>query len=227
MKKLKAYWAGLSYPVRTLLLLFMLLISVFLTYLVIGLPPLTAKMGLRIAERDNKIGPSQILAEFYLEEWYQKKTEKVIIAQTDYCDILYNHRNHAFQAYPRTNYPVLYSASTRTSSCSNVNGFPLQLILFDRNPQAETAEIEFKVIVPYNETYNVEYLVLESAYREHDGFFYFPLMRSYANGELWLKKMHKFCYSYDQAAKIDVRVKLYDKDGHLLLDGKILPGPTM
>lgn len=173
-------------------------------------------------EKSNMIGPSQILAEFALDGEY-KKTENIIIAQSSDLDILYNHRQHTLHAYPKTELPALYSASVRSPFPMRVNltEFPLQLILFDRNTKAESAEISFCFdINPY-------FMFKATAIREHDGFFYFTIMRNNGRDSTWLRTMHQLCYNYGSEGKVEVNVKLYDKNGQLLSDDTILPGPSI
>jgi len=233
MRKLKAYWASLSRAVRILLMLLLLGFIGLCTYITFGSPPLTPEIGFRRAEKAHMIGPSQILETFTLTP--PKKSsllgtpqydETVFVAQTQDLDILYNYTLDTFHAYPRSQYPAIYTLSeTPTDTGPGIT--PLHLILFDRNSLADRADIEFKVIVPRNTTYNDEYLILESAFREHDGFFYFPIFPTKVGQDDAFRKLQKSCI-YGKAGDVtEITVTLYDKDGQPLSRQTILPGPSI
>lgn len=232
MNRLKTHWAALSRPVRILLLWLMLLVAVFLTYIAIGSPPLTAEIGYRRAEKANMVGPGQILAEIDLNE-PNKKGQTVIVAQSTNHDILYWHNSSALRAYPKNEKPSLYCIST-TPPKSGVNGisegYGVQLVLFDRNPQAVSAEI--RISTTYFDTYiarDREVVILETADRMYDGFFYYSI-QSFDGKQLSLLQYLKYLWdSYDTQNKdsVKVNVRLFDKDDKLLSNREILPGPSI
>ena len=214
MKKLKAYWAGLSRPARTLLLLLIALVSSLLTYLTLGSPPLTAESGFRRAEMANMIGPSEILGKFYLGE-LGFGTEKVVVAQSTDYDIIYHHPQQNFRAYPKTTKPAIYLAAARDSG----NDMLLHMVLLDRCPEAVTATVSFNYFGRPNSK------ISATVSREHDGFFYFYLAKEQSTGYDHLKKLYN-AFTGINAENRQIVIKLYDKNGQRLSTRAISPTPA-
>jgi len=237
MKKLKTYWKQASRPTKIFLTLLLLAAVGMGTYIALGSPPLTPRMGFHQGEKANMIGPSQILGEFTLKPPQRLAItqphpykEKVIIAQTDYFDILYNYHHNTFYSYPRSDEPRLYSVSVSIPDYESSRGestVPLQLILFDRNDRAVRAEIEFRVNESENEAFVYGTIFAASARRQYDGFFYFSIIPTSYYQEIDLQAFHAVCASYTSENKPEVTLRLYDENDNLLSTEIILPGPSI
>ena len=237
MKKLKTYWKQASRPTKIFLTVLLLLIAGMGTYIALGSPPLTPRMGFHQGEKANMIGPSQILGEFTLNPPQRLAIaqphpykEKVIIAQTDSFDILYNYHHNTFYSYPRSDEPGLYSVSASIPEYEAARGeitVPLQLILFDRNEQAARAEIEFRVTESRTEAFINGTIFKVSAQRQYDGFFYFSIIPTSYYQQKDLQAFHTFCTSYAAEGKPEITLRLYDENDNLLSTEIILPGLTI
>ena len=227
MKRMKANWASLSRPVRILLLLLMLATAGFMAYIALGSPPLTAEMGFRQAERASMIGPAQILTEFQLDH-PNENGSKVIIAQSDEFDIVYHHSSLSLNAYPKKAHPSIYylAGYPKFSEYERHDSSSLQLILFDRTPEAVTAKIIFSETIPAVHS-NHKVIFQETAVRKHNGFFTFSITPISHAQEVVLNYMLSYCGSYTDQGKTEVQVMLYDKDGQLFSRQTILPGPSI
>lgn len=236
MKKMKARWNQLSRPIKILLLLFVLLLTAAVSYIALDCPALTPMMGFRRSEKANMVGPSEILAEIdtYPEAVFslrkmKRYEEKLIIAQSNDFDVLYNHNHHTFYAYPKSEQPALYCASSTTPQLSRYRHEvtqPLHLILFDRNEQAFLAIIKIKVNIaedgakPYYVTFR------ENVRREYNGFFYVPIVPEDISDVSALKVLQNSCVSNRSDGKTTIIVELYGANG-LISTETILPGPSL
>lgn len=232
MKKVNEYWNQLPKCRKILFtILLVLLIGIF-TYFALGSPPLTPMLGFRRAEKANMVGPSEILDELTVEQYYplvynqpRRNKDQAIIAQSHNCDILYIFPKDLFYAYPKTQSASLYCLNASTPKLSNTWGdttVPLHLILFDRNTQAFRADIEFRVNM--HDGSNV--LFQERATRQFNGFFYFPVTPEDYDDVTALTALQIFCFDYRTQGKPSISVKLYDENGQLLSSETILPGPS-
>ena len=236
MKKIKARWNQLSRPIKILLLLFVLLLTAAVSYIALDCPALTPMMGFRRGEKANMVGPSEILAEIdtHPEDVFalrklKRYDEKIIIAQSNDFDILYNHKYRTFYTYPKSEKPALYCASSTAPQLSRYRHevtHPLQLILFDHNEQATRAVIKIKVNIAEDGAKPCYVSFRENVRREYDGFFYIPIVPKDISDVSALKALQNACMSNSSDGKITITVELYGANG-LISTETTLPGPSL
>lgn len=225
MNRLKTHWAALSRSVRILLLLLVQITAGFVAYIALGSPPLTVEMGYRRAEKAHMIGPMQTLTEVQLER-ENSTTSQVIVAQSNEYEILYFHSDQGLYVYPKSEQPSLYCLSYWLPH-AGVNGIqkatPLHLILFDRNPEAKSATIH---LTP---SHDRDVSIQGISVREYDDFFCFSIIPQDSKHASILQRIQIFSMFYSEPDRkyYPLTVSLYDKDGKLLSNQTILPGPSI
>lgn len=222
-------------PAKALLRLALLAFLVFLVYVILGCPPLTARMAFRRAERANMTGPGKILAQFPHTEY---DGLDIIIAETDHSYLLFldNSRSlnydrfynptkggesvyFTFRTYPKKDSVSLYAIPNSYR--------PTNLILFHEEADAVRAEMELELEYVYDGgTHRMP--VKAEAHRKYDGFFVFSIAADQPT-EQWYRAMsvlQAHCSQYG-SGKPTVTIRLYDKHDNLLRTETILPGPSL
>ncbi|MBQ2785677.1 MAG: hypothetical protein IJF02_04170 [Oscillospiraceae bacterium] len=217
-------------PVRAVVFLFLALLLALTVYVGLGSPPMNAEMVFRRAERAHMVGPSKILGEFSNGEPYPRR---VIIAETDDSHILYTVQrqplgyrrfytnpkpgeidNYTFHAYPKTEQAALYNVSMSNS--------PVQLVLFDRQPDAVRAEMEAELTFLHQDEVCTMDIQTESV-RTYDRFFLFSISKPQGSSEQWYRAMDQLI-SRTSDSKPEVTIRLYDAQGNLMATECFTPG---
>lgn len=133
-----------------LILLFPVLIYVF-----VGAPAFTVEQGFRRAEKENLIGPSEILG---IEAIDGMLSDTLVVAKTQKGVVLYVHQDSAnWPVNPlvyreRTGDLMICGSPASISSLVPPGGDDLTVILFDNHPQAVRAELDMELFWENNQT---------------------------------------------------------------------------
>ena len=222
-----------SRPVKAVIFLLLALMMVLTVYIGLGSPPLDVEMAFRRAERAHMVGPSTILGEFSNGLAYPSC---VIVAETKNSHILYVDQrqplgyrrfytnpkegeldNYTFRAYPKTGHAALYNVSTTANS-------PLQLVLFDRNPNAVRAEMEAELTFLYREEVCTMRIQTASV-RENGKFFLISLSKPQGSSEQWYRAMDQLISRSINTSEnqTEITVRLYDAQGDLIATESFTP----
>ena len=223
----------LARPFKMLCWFLALVIVVFMVYITLGCPPLSSEMAFRRAERANLVGPSRILAKFHHSEYDHRN---IIIAETKDSYMLFLDTSHSLN-YDRFYNPTKQGESVYSFFCTYpktgqmsvhhvpVSYRPTDLILFDLEPNALRAELEFKLEYGYDGKVHTMPITVE-ARREYPSFFIFSLNTDNAT-EQWYRAMSDLqsLFSEYGSNKPAVTVRLYDANDHLIRTETVIPGP--
>lgn len=224
MKKLKNIWRRAPRPLKVVCLLTAFLLFLLGLYIAYGSPPFSTEMGFRRQEKANMVGPGRILAEFDSIPGSVKN----IVADTEQVYILYSDNSKMLTVYQKTGSMALYFVPGCFPS-GYFNGLtnPVKLILFDLEPNAVRAEMEFEMAT-YEET-KTFYIKAES-HRQYEEFFIFDI---YAENSDPIDRDAKVRYDLmnlciDYAAyRPSIAIRLYDANDNLIRSEVILPGPSL
>ncbi len=227
-------------PVKAMCLLTAAVMIMITIYIALGSGPLNAIMAFRRAERGNMIGPSRVMATLGATH---QLTHPVIVAQTDDSYVLYCANEslretgiayRRFYTYTKGDeqYYANFNAYKKTDSTA-LYGLPgynydtRYLILFDHEPKAVRAEIDFQFSYMHREESYIM-TVSQEANRLYSGFFLFQFNKPEHSTDQWYSAMSHLntIARYYAAEKPEITVRLYDLFGNLLCEDVIYPGPN-
>lgn len=137
---------NLPRPVRTCCWLILLCLAILLVYAAFDFPLLTARMAFRQAEKDQMVGPGNILATFRQEG---TSARQVTVAETDTLYLIHSYQTpycHQLNIYEKTDSMAFCYIPEGRYGYSFVYGSfdQLGLVLFDHCPEAEQVSVEFR-----------------------------------------------------------------------------------
>lgn len=221
-------------PRKTQVAINLLLIFIFplLIYVFIGAPAFTVEHGYRRAEKENLVGPGQILG---IEELDGIFADTLVVGETGEGVILYTtntmngERIDALVYWERRGELMLCGAPAFLSQLVPPNGDDLTLILFDNHPQAVRAEADIELFWEDNRTgqqYRYRYSLAGT--RTNPGYIrmdYDVQWHDYSGLEDHPENTTIFQFSakakndfyHAPAGEFPATVRLYDENGQLLV----------
>lgn len=136
-------------PRKTQVAINLLLILFFplLIYVFVGGPAFTTEQGYRRAEKENLVGPGEILGIETIDGLF---TDTLVVAKTRYGVILYTENGNNYPVNPlvyreRTGDLMICGAPASLSTIVPPDGDDLTVILFDNYPDAVRAELDMEI----------------------------------------------------------------------------------
>lgn len=224
MKKLKKIWDRAPRPLKVVCQLTAFLLFLLGIYIAFGSPAFSTEMAFRREEKANMVGPGRILAEFDAIPGSVKN----IVADTEQLYILYSDNAKMLSVYQKTGIMALYFVP----GCFPVQYFsdisnPVKLILFDLEPNAVRAEMEFE-LATYEEakTFHVK----AESRRQYEEFFIFDIYSENSDpidSDAHVRyELMNLCSTY-AAYRPRIAIRLYDANDNLIRTEAILPGPII
>lgn len=219
----------------------LILLCPVLIYIFAGAPALTVEQGFRRAEKENLVGPSQILG---VETVDGLLTNTLVVAKTEEGVILYTQKHEAnWPVNPlvyreRTGDLMVCGSPAMLSTIVPPEGDDLTVILFDDHPQAVRAELDMELFWEDRETgkqYRYSYSL--SGTRTNPGYIRMDYDVQWHD---WLGindhpeniAIHQFvthsgdCSYKAPAGEYPATVRLYDGNGQLIHEENTFLFPT-
>lgn len=217
---------------RTMVTLLAIVLCCGISYWAMGCPAFTVEQAFRRAEEKRMLGPATILGTETIDcPGYGYDYDTLIIAQTEYGSMLYSTKlNEMEYLYYRPNSSSFTIMALPNGGLAWPKDEPRQLnvILFDNNPKAVSAELELIIDFDAYLPEGVYYHYKLTAQRENRGYFRFVhtiFGSDYMDNDNAAMKMlteitcsESLTEFYHLQYTIPATVRLYDEDHNLIAE---------
>ena len=173
MKTIRKRWQRLPVPLRAIINVLGIVLTVFILYVTIGCPPFSVRDAYRRAEKANLVGPSDILAQISPEN---TPYDHLVLAsdETSVTLFSYSRKTGGELVYLKKDGNLTLAAAPDNTFYPLESKAVIPVVLFDNVPNAQRAEVELSLStmwqdVPYQKTY------ILSAERTKPGCFLFTI----------------------------------------------------
>lgn len=154
-EKLEAFLDKIPPKVQVTVNVLLILVMPLLIYMFIGAPALSIEHGFRRAEKENLVGPGEILG---IEEISGAFASHLAVGKTQEGVLLYTHNHRDLNPVDPLTYwerrgdVMVRGINTILMSITPPDGDDLQMVVFDNHPQAVRAEVEAELFWENRET---------------------------------------------------------------------------